>query len=42
MIRLQNLIPVEWHMYRKQYHIYRDKPQLFGYKKKNGLGEQNC
>ena len=21
------------HMYRKQYHIYRDKPQLFGYKK---------
>ena len=22
------------HMYRKQYHIYRDKPQLFGYKKK--------
>ena len=22
------------HMYRKQYHIYRDKPQLFVYKKK--------
>ena len=21
------------HMYRSQYHIYRDKPQLFGYKK---------
>ena len=21
------------HMYRKQYHIYRDRPQLFGYKK---------
>ena len=21
------------HMYCKQYHIYRDKPQLFGYKK---------
>ena len=21
-------------MYRSQYHIYRDKPQLFGYKKK--------
>ena len=21
------------HMYHKQYHIYRDKPQLFGYKK---------
>ena len=21
------------HMYRSQYHIYSDKPQLFGYKK---------
>ena len=21
------------HMYRKQYHIYRDRPQLFEYKK---------
>ena len=32
------------HMYRKQYHIYWDKLQLFGYKKKkkNGLEEQNC
>ena len=29
------------HMYCKQYHIYRDKPQLFGYKK-NGLEEKNC
>ena len=28
-------------MYRKQYHIYRDKPELFGYKKKIGLEEQN-
>ena len=31
------------HMYRKQHHIYWDKPQLFGdKKKKNGLEEQNC
>ena len=32
-------------MYRSQYHIYCDKLQLFGYKKKeekNGLEEQNC
>ena len=25
------------HMYIKQYHIYRDKPQLFGYKKKKRI-----
>ena len=25
------------HMYRKQYQIYQDKPQLFGYKKKNWI-----
>ena len=29
-------------MYSSQYHIYRDEPQLFGYKEKKGLEEQNC
>ena len=29
-------------MYHKQYHIYCDKLQLFGYKKKIWLEEQNC
>ena len=27
-------------MYRSQYHINRDKPQSFGYKKKTGLEKQ--
>ena len=40
-INLLNGVIGHSHMYRKQYHIYWDKPQLFGYKK-NGLEEQNC
>ena len=33
--RLLNDVIGHSHMYHKQYHIYCDKPQLFGYKKKN-------
>ena len=37
---LLNVVIWHWHMYRKQYHIY--KTPIIWIQKKIGLEEQNC